>query len=323
MSSIQKKPLPVRHRNIAITKNNYTDQDILDLKLFAEEYCSYAVYGKEISGLNHTPHLQCYFEFAGNTQMTNRTICKKLFSCHIEERKERSTPQCAAGYCKKGTEAPPEDRNHDYFYHNPSTTWNGWEFGTLSKQGKYKGKQLADITQEIADGTTTLDDITMSDPMIYHMYGRTLSKVEDICLRKKFRTWMTECVWYAGPTGVGKSHRAYKGFDPSTHYVMKLTRAFKDAYQCGYTGQETVIINDLRAKIQYEEFLNLVDKWPFYLDRKGREPVPFLAKRVIVTSRYTPHQLYPVHVVGDYTEIDRRVKLVEISQADFDNLEEI
>ena len=63
----------------------------------------------------------------------------------------------------------------------------------------------------------------MTNPEAYHQYGpRTLTKVEDIALRSKFRTEMTTCEWLSGPTGVGKSHRAFQGFTPDTHYVWKL-----------------------------------------------------------------------------------------------------
>ena len=54
-------------------------------------------------------------------------------------------------------------------------------------------------------------------------------------------------------------------------------------WQDGYTGQETVIINDFRGGIKYAVLLQLIDKWPAFVSRRGREPAPFLAKHVIIT----------------------------------------
>ena len=53
-----------------------------------------------------------------------------------------------------------------------------------------------------------MDETRVDDPEFYHKYGCTLHRVEDIALRKKFRTEMTEGTWYWGPTATGKSRRA-------------------------------------------------------------------------------------------------------------------
>ncbi len=129
----------------------------------------------------------------------------------------------------------------------------------------------------------------MLDPVHYHQYGRTLQKAEDIQLRKRFRTEMTTCEWIYGPTACGKSHEAFEGFNPETCYVWKKETMWQD----GYTGQETVIINELRGdSIKFGKLLELVDKWPYTLERRGREPVPFLAKHIVITSALPPAEIF-------------------------------
>lgn len=162
-----------------------------------------------------------------------------------------------------------------------------WELGCAPRvQGART--DLEHVCETIKEGNTSVDEIALENPMLYHQYGRTFNKVQDVALRDRYRTHMTRGVWLWGPTGSGKSHAAFEGFHPDTHYVLPNDNRWCD----GYVGQKVVIINDFRGHIPYEEMLQLVDKWPFWLPRRGREPVPFLAETVIVTSSLPPQEVY-------------------------------
>lgn len=181
------------------------------------------------------------------------------------------------------------------------------EHGTQPKQGSRS--DLIHLKNELANGTTSVDEIAIDNPMMFHKYGRTLSKIEDITLRKKVRKWMTTGVWYWGATGVGKSHIAFRNFSPDTHYVWKTDNGWQD----GYTGQATVIINDFRGAIPYNELLQMVDKWPHYARRRGREPAPFLAREVIVTSSLSPAKIYNRRDAKDsIKQLKRRMTIVNL-----------
>lgn len=160
------------------------------------------------------------------------------------------------------------------------------KLGEEPKQGDRN--DLKDVVKRIREGETSAEDILMEDPGYYHMYGRTIEKAEDVLLRKRFRTEMTKGTWYYGPTGSGKSHLAFQDFDPSTHYVKCL----KDQWWDGYTGQKTVILNEFRGEISFGEMLALTDKWPHSVKRRNREPTPFLAEHVIVTSAMSPAEIF-------------------------------
>jgi len=182
------------------------------------------------------------------------------------------------------------------------------ERGLRPSQGKRT--DIEAIVTDIREGMT-VDDIAIDNPVAFHQYGRTFLKVEDITLRSKFRSWMTKGLWLFGPTGVGKSHRAFEGFKPETHYVLPDDNGWWD----GYTGQETVILNDFRGSVSYGLMLQLVDKWPVTVKRRGREPVPFLAKRVIVTSSLHPTAVYNNLNASDGIEqLLRRFTIQELDQ---------
>lgn len=183
--------------------------------------------------------------------------------------------------------------------------------GEKPKQGM-RG-DIQECVDKIADGSITADDVCMENPGFYHQYGRTLEKAEEIALRKRYRTWMTTCTWYTGPSGVGKSHKAFEGFSPETHYVKNLND--KDWWQ-GYTGQDVVILNEFRGQISFSEMLDLIDKWPKTVAVKCKSPVPFLAKHVIITSVKTPEEVYKHSLDSvegaNWKQWERRVKTVTL-----------
>lgn len=279
-------------RNYCFTINNYT-QDIIDNlnKYYNEGCCNFLVYGLEI-GEKGTPHVQGYVEFANQKTMSafNKNIGCKKGGNWADCRQRLGTPKEAAGYCKKGSlpSRRGQDIGNEHYFDNPSNDWDGKQFGFIASQGSRT--DLKEITDKIMSGELKVNQIKIDNPMLYHQYGRTLNEVEDLYLRKQFRTEMTQGVWLFGPTGVGKSHLAFMDFDPETTYEWKKN---DKGWQDGYNGQETVIINEFRGgDMTYDQLLELVDKWPCTVSRRGREPVPFLAKTVIITSSLAPEDIF-------------------------------
>lgn len=184
---------------------------------------------------------------------------------------------------------------------------NYTEFGKLPNQGERK--DLMELKDDIINGDITVEEILIEDPIKYHQYGRTLEKLEDITLRTKYRTEMTEGIWLHGATGTGKSHEAFKNFDPETHYVLPNDNGWWD----GYKGQEIVIINDFRGEITYNQLLQLVDKYPMSVKRRNREPMPFVSKKVIITSSLSPDKIYHNRMDEDNIEqLNRRFNIKEL-----------
>lgn len=182
----------------------------------------------------------------------------------------------------------------------------------LDIDNRQQGKRtdLLEVRDRIMNGIT-VDQITLENPELVHQYGRTLDRLEDIYLRSLHRTEMTTGVWYYGPTATGKSHKAFENFHPDTHYVWKNDNGWWD----GYKGQETVIINDFRGEISYNTLLQMIDKWPFYVKRRNRQPMPFLSKKVIITSSLAPDMIYCHRDFEDSIEqLLRRIDVVKMRQ---------
>lgn len=244
-------------RSFCYTLNNWTEDELESLR---KVECKYQVIGKEV-GASGTKHLQGYLSF--DNPRSFRAIMKLCKRWHLEI--ARGSPQDNYEYCTK---------DGDYE-----------EFGELPIQGKRK--DLDEVKDQIIQGKK-VDEIAIESPWLYHTYGRTLNKIEDLVKRKQYRTEMTKGIWYWGETGVGKSHTAFEGYTPETHYVWPNDKGWWD----GYAQQETVILNDFRGELRYNELLNLVDKFPFSVSRRNREPIPFTSKKVIITSSLPPEQIY-------------------------------
>lgn len=287
------KNAPDVSRGYVFTLNNWTQEEKERLMVVN---CRYIVFGEEIAPKTGTPHLQgfVYFKDAKTRSacMKNLGVGKRIW---FQKESEKATVNDRINYCKK-------------------ECTNIFEYGDPPKQGA-RG-DLEQLVTSIQEGDITTDDIAIENPYMYQQYGRTLHKNEDIALRKKFRTEMTQGIWYFGKTEKGKSERAYKDYDPKTHYNVPVQ---DKGWWDGYTGQEIVILNDFRGEYNYQFMLNLVDRYPFSVSRRCREPVPFLAKKVIVTSSLPPWEIYKHRLEEDKIEqLLRRFKVYECLSRDKD-----
>lgn len=259
----------------------------------------YIIIGKETCPNTGNLHHQGFIYFSGQRTATknkdgkwfSRNVGKLLGNCHCE--------MCEGNL----------DQNCDYCTKDDKVS----EFGQKPDQGHRT--DLDAIKSSILNGRK-VDDICEDNPTLFHQYGRTLNKLEDIALRKKYRSTMTKGIWYWGDTGTGKSHKAFneafKNY-PDNWYNWPKDGQWWDAYQ----GQKLVIINEFRGTchIRYDELLDLIDKWPKNVSRRNREPVPFLADKVIITSSMAPEECYNDLPEGDCCEqLLRRFEVIELSK---------
>lgn len=268
-----------------------TDPPIWDPKKM-----SYLCYAPEICPSTGRNHWQVYVHWIDNRTLTSCSKNLDKITCLVAKGTAEQNRTYIKGPYTEGDKHKPE---------NPLFK----EYGKLPEQGKRN--DLDKIKDEIIAGRK-VDEIAIEQPTIYHQYGRTLNKIEDIAMRRKFRTEMTTCIWYYGSTGVGKSHKAFENYHPDTHYVLPNDNGWWDAY----TQQDTVIINDFRGWIPYDRLLQLIDQWPETVNRRGREPMPFISKNIIITSSLAPEEVYCHRMENDKIEqLLRRICVVKLESA--------
>lgn len=262
-----------------------TDYELNDYfwdELFCNGYIKYIYAGNEICPKTKNNHWQIFFYTPNNHTLSS--VIKKLTPRHVEIMKGNIEQN--ADYCSKEKEL--------------------WEWGTIPEQGKRH--DLDFIKDVIMDGGK-VDDICVDNPKMFHMYGRTLEKLESLRYNKNIRTEMTECKWYWGPSGSGKSHIAFEGYNPETHYLWSDDKGWWDSY----TQQEVVILNDFRGEIKYNELLQMIDKWPFTVPRRNKQPINFTSKMVIITSSLPPKKIYRHRLEEDsLSQLLRRIDVIEL-----------
>lgn len=259
-------------------------------KIIEKNQIRYIAYGEETCPTTGRKHHQlfCYFWKARTTGARNLKKIGAMWGevhCNVEPMRGKITENEA--YCSKESKLI--------------------EMGEKPSPGA-RG-DLDETKQMILDGSLTADQVLEDNPQMYHQYGRTIEKLEILSLRKKWRTEMTKGIWYHGGTGIGKSHKAFEGYNPSTHYIKNLNEDWWD----GYKGQPTVILNEFRGQIRFSELLDLCDKWPKTVKWRGKESVPFLAREVIITSIFSPKDCY-ANLVGDepWEQFERRFRIVDL-----------
>lgn len=269
---------------------------------FVESKMKYLCYSEELCPTTQKLHYQLYVAF-----------------------KNAMTIKAAAEYCRKTWKTPVmlsickgtaiENRQYcgfcDYEKNGKLKKKNDTfvEFGKLPV-GQGDRSDLHTVAENILSGEIKYSEYLISNPMTVHQYGRTMQQLEDVYNRKQFRTTMTTCLWLWGPSGCGKSHKALEGYTPESHYILSLSDY---PWMDHYVGQDIVIINDYRTGIPYSELLQLIDKWPYYVRRRGRAPTPFVSKHIIVTSSMKPEQCYNnLHRDDNIFQLLRRITVQEM-----------
>lgn len=271
-----------KHRNFCVT------DFALDREFWEDQFNNgkykYIFAGEETCPDTDRTHWQMYISYKSARAAT--AVIRDLTPRHVEPM--RGSIAQNKSYCEK--EGRP-----------------AFEFGERPAQGA-RGDLVA-LKEAISSGKRTVRDIVLEDPLTYHKYGRTLSKVEDVALSRKHRTERTEGLWLYGPTGTGKSHIAFADYTAESHYVHPVN---DNGWWDGYQQQPIVVINDFRGEIPYGVMLNLVDKWPFSVPRRCREPIPFTSKKVIITSSQSPEQVFNRRAEED--SIEQLLRRFEVKQ---------
>lgn len=113
------------------------------------------------------------------------------------------------------------------------------------------------------------------------------------------------CWVFIGPTGTGKSRRAWD--EAGLGAYPKDPRS---KFWCGYTGQESVIIDEFRGGIDISHLLRWLDRYPVIVEIKGGG-VCLSASTLWITTNMPIACWYPGLDTPTFDALLRRVNIIE------------
>lgn len=116
-----------------------------------------------------------------------------------------------------------------------------------------------------------------------------------------------ECFVYWGPTGTGKSRRAW-----SEAGLDAFPKDPRTKFWCGYRGHEHVVIDEFRGDIAIGHLLRWLDRYPVNVEIKGSSTV-LKANSFWITSNLSPEQWYPDVDAETFAALRRRLKVTNFS----------
>jgi len=180
-------------------------------------------------------------------------------------------------------------------------TRNGEPFEFGERSFRRNSKPDWDLCRQNAE-CGNFDDIP-SDIFIRY-YGNLLR----ICAASVQPTAMERtCSVLWGPTGTGKSRRAYEeaGLDS---YVKDP----RSKFWCGYANQRHAVIDEFRGAIDISHLLRWLDRYPVRVEVKGSS-VALQVSRYWITSNIHPRYWYPELDLETYQALERRLVIEEMN----------
>lgn len=261
-----------RSKSWVFTINNYTREEEGDVKELPG--VQYLVYGREV-GESGTHHLQGYVYF--KNARTLSSLKKKLPRAHLEVR--RGTHEQARDYCQK---------DGDFFEVGIEPEKNGGD-KLLEKIRKNRVLRDTPLNELVDTGLINIKEVRA-------LKNSRMDLAQEL---GHYEAKGVRGVWYYGPPGVGKSHKA-RTENPNS-YIKAQNKWFD-----GYAGEKTIILDDLDCK-ELGHYLKIwSDKWSCSGEVKGGK-VPLVHDQFIVTSNFHPRELWEGHMLEAIT---RRFRIV-------------
>lgn len=116
---------------------------------------------------------------------------------------------------------------------------------------------------------------------------------------------------YWGPTGVGKSRRAWFEAGAPERVYPKDPRS---KWWCGYRNQPCVVMDEFRGAIDISHLLRWTDRYPLTVETKGSTVVGSW-ETMWITSNLHPRDWYVDLDPITYQALERRLEIVEMTES--------
>lgn len=203
------------------------------------------------------------------------------------------------GYCRKfHVEAAKgsADQNYAYCTKDASRVAGPFESGDRPEQGKRS--DVEGLVQRLKSGASERE-ICEEFPGYVLRYGRGVDRLRAGLNGR--RGWPMEVHVLYGPPGAGKSRRAWDD-DPSAYAaIVAKDRIWFD----GYSGENTIILDDYRGEAPIAWLLKFLDRYPMRVETKGGS-LELTSHKIWITSNVSPSEWYPRALPQELEALQRR-----------------
>lgn len=275
-----------RIRTWHVTLNNYTAEDLTALDGLTEgdsAQLRYLAYCTEVGEKKKTPHFHAYCHFFNPKTLKQvrgffgSTLSK---APHIEP--------------VRGSIA----ENKAYLSKQETMK----TFGTLPRQGTRT--DLKSIRTMIQEGKNMAEIAELIETAPALRSAELLMKYQPMPKRNEAPTIR----WYWGPSGTGKTHRA---FEEATAMGDTWVSMNGLKWWQGYYGQKYIILDEFRGDAcTYGTLLRFLDKYPIQVENKGSS-CWMKATHIWITSNKSPEETYRGKTEEALDQLVRRITHVE------------
>lgn len=167
----------------------------------------------------------------------------------------------------------------EYVWKEDTRDGEPFEIGTLSLE-RNNGRDWERILA--AAKSSRFDEIP---PDVFVRYYGSITRIGADYAEPTFME--RTCRVYYGPTGTGKSFRAWSEAGPGAY-----TKDPRSKFWYGYKGQKNVVVDEFRGGIDVAHILRWLDRYPCLVELKGSSRT-LNAETVWITSNLHPDEWYP------------------------------
>jgi hypothetical protein len=164
---------------------------------------------------------------------------------------------------------------------------------TVSKPTTQGKRTDLEAVASLIDTGVSIKDVAIAHPKSFIQYHGGILKYLTTTRDDAIRDFKTHVSVFWGVSGSGKSRRAWAEAR-ARGSVYELPEA-KDAnviWWPGYSGQQTVILDDYYGWYPFQSFLKLLDRYPLKVRTTGDNYVEFISTHIIITSNSKPESWY-------------------------------
>jgi len=220
--------------------------------------CNWIRGQKEIGANTSRPHWQLFVAFRKKFRLA---AVKRIFGNRVHAEPSRSTAA------------------EEYVFKDDTAVAN-----TRFELGEKAFNRASKTDWALAKDRARAGDLDAVPDDVYIKYYRTLKDIAKDNMVAPPDLDAVCGVWYHGPPGVGKSHRARAEY-PNAY--MKMQNKWWD----GYKSEENVLLDDFDSKQLGHHLKIWADKYAFIAETKGYA-ITIRPKHFIITSNYTIDQIF-------------------------------